>query len=166
LLPPDCATEGTLAADKEGTISFTPPADGLYAMSLGAGGSAYSIVSADAPLAIYAKEGMSVIYGAGRLYFHVPEGLDKFSLRAKTGGAETIKLTIYDPQGKEVASGETTPTKSEVEVTAPVGDQGGKTWSVSLSKAAEGVLEDASLRLDPKLPPTVSLTPEQVLRVK
>jgi hypothetical protein len=158
--------EGTLPGDKPGTISFTPPADGIYAMSIGAGGSAYSIISADAPLAIYAKEGMSVIYGAGRLYFHVPEGLDKFSLRAKTGGAETIKLTIYDPQGKEVASGETTPTKSEVEVTAPVGDQGGKTWSVSLSKAAEGVLEDASLRLDPKLPPTVSLTPEQVLRVK
>ncbi|MHB8996316.1 MAG: hypothetical protein ACYC63_13815 [Armatimonadota bacterium] len=158
--------EGTLPPDKAGKISFNPPADGIYAVAVSAGGSAYSIVSADAPLAIYAKDGMSVIYGADRLYFHVPAGLDKFALRAKTMGAETIKLTVYDPQGKEIAAGETTPTKGEVEVTAAVGDQGGKTWSVSLSKAAEGVLEDASLRLDPKLPPTVSLTAEQVLRLK
>ena len=157
--------EGVLPADKPGVVSFMPPADSVYAVSLAAGGSAYSLVNADAPVAIYARDGVNLIFGAQRLYFHVPAGLDKFTLRAAGQGVETVKLTIFDPEGKEVGSAQSTVAKSDVELVVPVGGAGGKTWSLSLTKGDEGVLEDGALRLDPKLPPTLSLTPEQVLTV-
>lgn len=158
--------EGTLPADKPGTVSFTPAADGLYVLAVSAGSSAYQIVSADAPVAVYAKDGMGFIFGAERLYFFVPEGLEKFTLKAAGQGVETVKLTVFDPDGKEAAMGQSTIANNKVELPVEVKGQGGKTWSVSVTKGDEGVLEDGSLTLDPKLPPAISFVPEQVLRGK
>lgn len=158
--------EGTLPPDKPGTIRFTPAADGLYALTLSAGNAAYSVVSADAPVAVYAAQNVGLIFGAEKLYFFVPEGLDKFTLRAWGQGAETVKLTVYGPDGKAAASGQTTTTNSQLQLPVEVQGQGGKTWSLSLTKADEGVLEDAGFALDAKLPPAVSLVEEQVLRGK
>ena len=53
----------------------------------------------------------------------------------------------------------------EREPGAPVGDQGGRTWSLTTAKADEGVVEDYSLRFSPNVPPVLSFVPEHVFTV-
>ncbi len=46
----------------------------------------------------------------------------------------------------------------------PVADASDAVWSLELARADTGVLEDSTIRLDPKLPPVLSLVPEEVFR--
>jgi len=153
---------GTILPGEAGTITFTPEADGLYLLGASAGRCAYSVVRSNVPLALFAGEGLSLIYGAERLYFKVPAGVEGFSLTIRGSGAETVRVEVYDPAGNPVATGQTTLRENQAEIHVSAGDQAGQVWSLAITRADEGVLEDNTLRLDPPLPPTVSLVPEHV----
>jgi hypothetical protein len=157
--------DGAIAFGEPGDIEFTPDEDGIYLLSLSAGGSAYRFVSADAPLGLYATEGLSLIGEQPPLYFHVPAGVEKFSLSVKGWGAETVRLDVHDPEGEMVATGQTTLTVVSATVEVQVGEHADAIWSLDIGKADEGVLEDVFLKLDPQLAPTLSFTPEQVFRL-
>ena len=77
-------------------------------------------------------------------------------------GVETVRVTVFDPTGAEVATDQTTPAEQSVTLKVPTGASAGQTWSLSTSRADEGVIEDQTLRLDPKLPPVLSLAPQHV----
>ncbi len=157
--------EGSVAFGAPGDIEFTPPEDGVYLLSLSAGGSAYRFISADAPLGLYATEGISLIGDQPPLYFHVPAGVEEFSLSVKGGGAETVRLDVYDPDGVMVATGQTTKAVARATVEVQVGEHADAIWSLDIEKADEGVLEDVFLKLDPQVAPTLSFSPEQVFRL-
>jgi len=72
-------------------------------------------------------------------------------------------LNVFAPDGRQVATGQTT-QQSQVEVKVPVADAADAVWSLELARADTGVLEDCTIRLDPKLPPVLSLAPEEVFR--
>ena len=158
----DSVATGTIPHDGQGTLTYTPRVDGLYLLAVSAGSCAYSVLSADVPLGLYAGEALGLIHGAKRLYFKVPRGVDRFTLTVKGAGAETVRLNVFDPQGTQVATGQTTLETTKLNVDVSAGDHAGKTWSLELTRADEGVLEDSSIKLDAKLVPTLSLTPEQV----
>jgi len=101
--------------------------------------------------------------GAKRLYFHVPAGLKEFSLRVAGSGGETVRLNVFAPDGRQVATGQTT-QQGQIDVNVPVAGAADAVWSLELTRADTGVLEDSTIRLDPKLPPVLSLTPEEVFR--
>jgi hypothetical protein len=153
---------GTIPHGEAGTITFTPEADGVYLLGASAGSCAYSVASSNAPIGLYAGEGLSLIYGADRLYFKVPAGVEQFTLSVRSAGAETVRVDVYDPDGHPAATGQTTLQLSQTEIHVPVGGQAGKVWSLAVGKADAGVLEDSTITLDPKLTPTLSLSPEQV----
>jgi hypothetical protein len=153
---------GTIPHGEAGTIAFTPEADGVYLLGASAGSCAYSVASSTAPVGLYAGEGLSLIYGVDRLYFKVPAGTEQFTLSVRSAGAETVRVDVYDPDGNQAATGQTTLQSSQTEIPVPVGGQAGKVWSLALGKADAGVLEDSTITLDPKLIPTLSLSPEQV----
>ncbi len=156
---------GKIPHGEAGAVRFTPEADGLYLLGASAGSCGYSVMSSNVPLGLFAGEGLSLIYGAKRLYFRVPEGVGDFTLTVRGSGGETVRVNVFDPEGKQIATGQTTLQDRTVQITVPVGDQAGKTWSLEVAKADEGVLEDNSIKLDPKLPPTLSLAPEHVFDI-
>jgi hypothetical protein len=91
----------------------------------------------------------------------VPEGKDSVTLRAQGQRGETVRVLVRDPAGEIVADGQTTPTLESVEMTVATEGRSG-TWSVELTRADEGALEDATLWLDPSLPRAVSLLASHV----
>jgi len=153
---------GTLPNDGTGTVTFTPDADGLYLLGASAGSCAYSVVSANVPVGLYAGRSLSFIYGAERLYFKVPEGVTDFTLTLRGSGGETVRANVFDPDGNQVATGQTTLAELTTQVKVTVGAHAGKTWSLQLAKADEGTLEDNSITLDSELAPTLSLVEGQV----
>lgn len=156
---------GAIPHDKTGIIRFTPETDGIYTLGASAGSCAYSVVSSNVPVGLYAGEWLSFIYGSERLYFKAPDKVEQFTLAIRGSGGETVRVNVYNPEGVQVATGQTTLKATKAEVSVPVGVHAGKIWSLALTKADEGVLEDNSIQLDPKLPPTLSLVPEHVFGI-
>jgi hypothetical protein len=158
----ESVSKGMIEHKGEGALTFTPEMDGLYLLGVSAGSCSYSVLSSNAPLAILAAEGVGLIGAQERFYFSVPAGLSEFTISAKGAGAETVRVTVVDPSGAEVATDQTTPTEQSITLKVPAGAAAGQTWSLSTSRADQGVIEDQTLRLDPKLPPVLSLAPEHV----
>jgi len=156
---------GAVPQGASGAVKFTPVAGGVYALAVSAGQCAYSVESANAPVALHAGEGLSLIYGARRLYFRVPEGVARFTLAVRGSGSETVRLNVFDPHGKEGGSVQTTAKSDRASLRVASGEAGGGTWSLELTRAAEGVLEDSTVQLGQELPPTVALDPAHVFGV-
>jgi hypothetical protein len=155
---------GTIPHGESGEIVFTPKSSGIYLLGASAGSCAYRVVSSNAPVGLYAAESLKLIQGAKRLYFHVPGKLSRFELSVAGAGDETAKLNVYDPRGRLAASGQTSRPNPSVKLEVQTADQSGATWSIEITRADQGVLEDSTIRLDPKLPPVLSLTPENVFQ--
>lgn len=158
---------GEIAVEKAGPADFDAPDDGIYVLVLEAGGNAYAVKDANVALAIYADPSARFIFGAERLYFKVPAGLQQFKLTmAGGGGVEIVKLTVLDPAGANVAAKEATLQQNSFDLTVPVGNQGDKVWSLNIDKASQGVLEDNSLALDKALPQVLSYFPDEIFEVE
>lgn len=154
--------EGAIPHNSTGAVTFTPEADGICFVGLSSGPCAYSLLASNVPVGLLTMQGLSLIFGAERLYFSVPADVEEFTIRARGYGAETVRVNVYDPEGEQVATGQTTPRQTRVTVTAPAGEHAGRVWALELARADEGVWEDHAIQLDPKLPPVVSLLPEHV----
>jgi hypothetical protein len=153
---------GEIPHGKTGTVRFTPEADGICLLAATSGQCAYRVRRANVPVGLFSGEGLSVIRGANRLYFHVPTETKQLEVMLKTAGAETARALVFDAEGNEVASGQTTLTTSSVKIPVPVESHAGKTWSLRIEKADEGVLEDWSVRLGKSVPNVLSFTSDAV----
>jgi hypothetical protein len=154
---------GTIEHQQAGTVSFTPPTDGIYTLAASAGSCAYAVVSANVPVGLYTAPGLSLIGAAQRLYFAVPANLAAFTITATGGGGvETVRINVRDPSGNQVASGQTTPQQSTVEIQVPVKGAAAGVWSLEVTRADTGVLEDSTIKLDRRLCPVLALRPEEV----
>jgi len=143
------------------TITFTPARDGVYLLGLTAGRGWYSLISANVPVGLHAGTRLSFINGVERLYFHVPTK-DQFHVEAGGSGLETVRVNVYGPSGRQVATGQTTPERTRVRIGVGAGKGAAGIWSLEITKADEGKLEDNWIRLDAKLPPVLSPSREQV----
>ncbi len=150
---------------KTGVATFTPKTNAIYLLRISAGSVAYSVVSSNVPLGLLASEGLGIIDGAKRLYFNVPASLKQFSLSFAGTDTETVRLNVFDSLGNQVTSGQTTLKKAKAQISVKTKRKVDEIWSLEITHANEGVLEDSKITLDKKLPPTLSLTPEQVFGV-
>jgi len=150
-----------------GTIRFTPKADGVYLVGASAGSCAYSVTGSNVPVGLFAGKGLHLIHGAKRLYFKVPGGVKQCQINIEGSGGETVRANVFDPDGNQAATGQTGPKEGNTRtIRVPAGKQAGAVWSLEITRADQGALEDNTIKLGPKLPPTLSLTPEQVFDVK
>ncbi|MGI5819579.1 MAG: hypothetical protein ACOX9R_15925 [Armatimonadota bacterium] len=165
--------EGTLLASDRGeegedaTVRFTPERDGLHYVLVSASRSRYAVLSSNAPLGLYAGARLHTMMGAERLYFHVPEGTERFTVLGEGSSArETIRVNVYAPDGEFVATAQSDEEDLEAPVTVEPGDAAGATWTLEISRADVGILEDNHLTLEAPLPPVVSLSEEHVFGVR
>jgi len=157
---------GSIELGKSGIVGFTPDEDGIFLLGVSAGGCAYSIKSSNVPIGILTGDGASFIREAKPLYFFVPDNLDSFTISARSSGSETVRINILAPDGTTVATGQTTPTNSKLNLKASADGNAGKVWSLEAVRADEGVIEDYSVTLGETLPPVLSLVPEHVFTIK
>ncbi|MFC1714637.1 hypothetical protein ACFL6S_13300 [Candidatus Poribacteria bacterium] len=156
------AASGTIQYGKSGAINFTPEYDGVYLLGVSAGQCAYSVVSSNVPVGLYAGDRLSFIYAVNRIYFSVPDNVDQFTITARGSGAETVRVNVLSPEGNQVATGQTTLKEGTVKVRVSAGDYSCDIWSLELTRADEGTLEDHSIILDPRLTPILSLNLKHV----
>ena len=154
---------GTIPHGTNGEVRFTPEAEGSYFLALTSGSCAYSITTTNIPAGLYAAEGLSLIQEAKRLYFYVPPETGAFTLSIKGQGSETARLNVFDPANQQVATVQTSVKQQTADATITPDNAG--TYSLEVTRADEGVLEDYTITLDAKLPPTLSLIPEQVFQL-
>ncbi len=157
---------GKVPMKRAGEVGFTPEADGTYMLAVSAGRCAYVVAGADAAVGVYAgpRRPLAAIRGAKRLWFHVPPGTKRFAVGAEGRGRETVRVEVYDAGGTRVAAGETTPDQETVTVPVTVDGREGGTWSLAMTRAETGTLEDASVALSGLAAPVLSLTPETAWR--
>ncbi len=153
---------GKIDHDAEGTVSFVPPADGIYLLAASSGRCAWSPVRANVPVGLLAAHNLHLVLEAGPLYFKVPAGERTFTVHGRGWGPETLKLTIRDARGEVLAEAQSTPTEAGVKLTPKTAaGAASETWSLTVGKADQGVLEDYTLTLQTPLPPVLSLVPSQ-----
>ncbi len=152
---------GSVAGKETGHVAFAPAKDGLYLLMLSAGSCACRILSTNAPLGILAEGGVNTIAGAKRLYVAAPAKGSEFCVAVSTSGAETVRLTLYRPDGTAAESAQTTLAEHEAKVCVKAWEPG-QAWSFELGKADAGVLEDVRVRLGQGMLPLLALGPGQV----
>ena len=152
---------------EDAIVSFTPERDGLHYVLVSASRSRYAVMSTNAPLAIYAGARLHNMMGAERLYFHVPEGVEEFTVMGMgTSARERVRINVYTPDGELAGTAQSGAEDFEAPVTVAPGERAGVTWSVEIARPDEEILEDNYLLLEAPLPPAVSLVEEHVFGVR
>jgi len=155
LLSPDGKTiaHGSLAPGQSMEIKWTPKQTGVCVLTGDPARNAFAVEVRSPLWAVELKRGapLQVISQARRLFFHVPEGLDRFGL-SLNGEAATV--TVLRPDGA-TANTITVPQYQTVTTSIDVPREArGKPWALDLKLA-----EDLSITLDAAIPGYVSEVP-------
>ncbi len=148
------------------TIRLRPHKPGLVEVSATAGANSYSVVSCTAPLAVEATYAHRLhVIGAGKLYIYVPAGASMFGVTVRGGGrGENARLRVLRPDGSLAAECQSI---GGAPVRALVGNipdaHVGKLWTLQITKADEGTLEDVYIWLDGDVSPYVCLASDGAL---
>lgn len=156
---------GFVDYDKSGIVKFTPRKDGVYILGVSAAGGAYSFKSSNAPLGLYAVERLWVFGEAESLYFKVPPKIKDFEIEIESGGSmETVRVDVFDPQEKLIATGQTKAGERKRKpkiINLSDYDETNLSWKLAVKEADEGALDDSYIKLDNVLPAILSLNPEE-----
>ncbi len=146
---------------QEGALRVTPRAAGTHLLQLRSGWNLAVLNLPDCPHAYVATDRvpLQTVREFGPLFFYVPEGTTKFTLRLSASvKGEGLLLRVLDPQGQVALEREGDFDDPE-KVTVTVGPgQAGRAWSLALHppKAAGLNLDDVMLSLLPPLAPYLS----------
>lgn len=157
---------GTIAHGQSGAIRFTAPNTGLYLVEVTVDGCAWSVTSSNVPVGLYAGDALRVIGPAKRLYFALPSGCRRFEVQAQGQGVETVRINVFHPEGKLADTGQTVPQENKIRIKVSADKPSDQPWSLEITRAEQGVLEDSSLKFDPAVVPLLSLAPEEVFRLR
>jgi len=144
-----------------------PQRERIFFVLASAGRSCWQVTGANCPVGLYAGTDLHTMHGAKQLFFRVPEGVEEFSIAGKGSSTrETVRVSVTNPKGETVATGESDGRKLEVTLAVATGKGAGATWSLAISKAQEGILEDSMVRLPEPLPPVLSLHPDWIFGIR
>ncbi|HID07401.1 MAG TPA: DUF4838 domain-containing protein [Armatimonadetes bacterium] len=99
-----------------------------------------------------------------KIYFYIPSGVDEAEISLRTSApGETARLVVFNPDGNEVASGDTVSTsKCTLRFSIPQKYQG-MVWSFRILPASRGTCEDNYINLGTMLPPYLGVHPKSLL---
>ena len=158
--------EGAGEKGSEATVRIPSASAELLFVIASAGGSCWYPARTTVPLGLFAGARLHTMYGAERLYFSTPNDVNEVTIAAKGASLrETVRVDVLAPDGAERATAQSDGSRQDATVKLTVDTPGKQPWSLRISKAEEGILEDSTLTLPPPLPPVVSLIPEHVFGV-
>jgi len=155
--------QGQIEPGKKEAIAVPVPADGIYNLILATGGNVAQLTLGNEHAVILGSR-VTLLGSSGPMYFYVPASAKSFQVKLDSPGpGETAKITIFDPEGREAASGETGPQKEvTLKVSVPAG-QRGKAWCVGPGKGPTGAWEDHGVTLGAEMPPYWGFAPDRLL---
>lgn len=145
------------------TYRFTPQATGTHRLQWqGDPFTTIRLTRCSAPIAFLGESlGLNLIHPIGRLHFAVPAGVERFAIQvAGAGTAETVKATLRDSSGRVVDEQDNI-GPPRVFVLERSDADSTEIWSITFAAAAQGVLEDVSLRTL-GVPPLFGTSPADV----
>jgi len=155
--------EGAGAKQADANVGFVPEKNGIHFLIASAGSCCWHPLRTNAPIGLYAGQKLHTMHGAGKLYFSVPANVPSFTVKAKGASQrETVRVNVFDPANRLVASGQTSADQREKDIAVSAAGQAGAVWSLCITAADTGILEDNYVTLPPPLPPVLSLLPEHV----
>lgn len=156
-------SKGDIEPGKTANIEVTVPSGNIYNLVLSTVRNAGQVALHNDHAVILGRE-LALIGESGRLWFYVPPKTKTFTVTlASPAPGETAKLVVFDPSGREAASGHTGDApKVDLKIEVSPG-QDGKAWSVTPLRAPRGALEDYTISLSDNLPPYWSQAPDRLL---
>ncbi len=158
-------SEGHMKVRESQDVTFTPDRDGTYVLVAQSGQNSHSLVVTTGQHHAFlagGKQKLTVNGQFGRMYFHVPAGVARFSIFAKAEGQAAGrggKLTVTGPDGKQAAHIEgDLGSETEMAVTVPAG-MDGRVWCLE----ALDLSNDLTVRLTGAVSPYLTPDPTKVL---
>ncbi len=148
----------------QAVYTLTPEETGPYRLDWeGDGGETLRPVRCTAPLAILGERvGANFIRPIGTLYFAVPAGVARWAVVVGgSGTAETVKAAVRNSAGDVVAEQDNIAAPHAFLLQRDRSDSM-EIWSLTLDKAAQGVMEDVSVQ-GVGIPPVFAARPQDLL---
>jgi len=126
--------KGSVPVGEDAEIDVPAKQDGVHLLLLVSNKNRALVTLLNEHAAI-AGRGIRLIHATSPLFFFVPEGIERFTLTVESPApGETVKLSVLNPEGEEVAA-EATGEKKTVafEIEVPEGQEG-RAWSVRAEK--------------------------------
>jgi len=144
----DKLAEGRAELGQPAPLDVVAKEAGVYAVIVNAAPNPARLFVENQHFCLVAAEEVGLLGAQPRAYFLPVPGAKEIHLSMTTPSpAETAMMTVFDPEGREVARGDTVKSK-DFQAQAPVApEQTGKPWSLDLGRAPEGGLEDIALTL-------------------
>lgn len=171
LVSPSGATlaEGVTAVGEPGTFAVDVAENGVHVLVVNTGSNA-ARVYADTRYLCLAGRSLALLGGQPAAYVclepNAKEG--RIALESASGGTpeapgETAAMTVCDPGGAEILSGDTTSGQPVAGTLVATPSSRGKAWRVDITRAPRGVLEDMTLLLGDGTAPYVATHPSRLL---
>lgn len=147
------------------THVFTAAETGTHRLVCRPGSNTILVNSNAAPVCALAPDGaFSFIYAAGDQYFLVPAGTKEFAITVGGDGAEKVKASVFDADGKQAWS------EDDVDAPRQFHHQRAEAardeiWRLRCEKPAHGVCEDWQVLME-GIPAVLAPSPEAVLGVR
>ena len=155
--------KGEIPAGKPASIDVPAPQEGIHNLILSTNANLAQLTLQNEHAVILGRQ-LGLLKASGPMYFFVPESTKSFQIKLESPSpGETAKVAVLDPQGREIASGDTGEQKeATLKIVVPRG-QAGKAWSVVPASGPKGVWEDYTITLGGELPPYWGFQPERLL---
>lgn len=125
-------------------FSFAAPAPSFYRLELALGSGAFQLTTADAPIAIDARDCLpSLIASTGSLWFDVPPRTAKLVLFAHGDGVERVHAQLADANGRIVWDRDNISAWAKFARDRPAPGL----WKLSISRPSDGCFEDSGYSL-------------------
>ncbi len=127
-------------------IHFQSQSTGTHLLKVQSGRCMFRLESTNTPIAVLDSGGFYTIGHVEPLYFYVNDANKKVVILGNGSGSETFRIVLKSPAGK-ILTAETNPLKNNLrlEIEPPVLEAG--IWSLSITKANRGRLEDVYFSL-------------------
>lgn len=146
------------------THSFTATETGAHRLICKPGSNTISANSAVAPVCATALDGaFSFIYPSGDQYFLLPAGVGEFAITIGGDGAEKVKATFFDPDGKSVWSQDNIDVPRQFHHTR-IDTSRAEVWKLRCEKPGKGVCEDYQVLIE-GIPALLAPSPEAALGI-
>ena len=166
LFAPDdqAVAKGSIEPKKSADLDMAVATPGTYNLVVDSGRNCGRVTLLNRHAAMLGHD-VHLIHGGGPLYVYAPKDLAQFAVTLKTPGpGETAVLTVRDSRGEVMGQQATGGPRTKVAVTVRKPDPKlGAVYSVALSPAPTGVLEDATLRLDLAMPGYWASAPDRLV---